>query len=161
MKQELGFNAFGERVFIDARGDLKIVNAVTGKSVFAPKRKVPIVQQRAPSLVEQVATELKKHPGVVATVNEATGDVQAYLSPVSPHAASFRSVTPDERTQLEAERKSLLQSMPNLVWRDRVLAERRIKEIQRALDVGRFDDESQKRHEERRDERRRERGERA
>ena len=135
------------------------MNALTGKSVFAPKKpKKAMVQQRAPSLTAEVDAELTKHADVVAYVNDQSGDVQTFLPPKAPTAASFRSLTAEERKTLEAERQQLIQGLRSLVWADRVRAELRIKEIQRALDVGRFDDESDRRHQERREERRRELG---
>jgi hypothetical protein len=160
MRQELGLNSFGERVYIDERGDLKVVDD-QGRSMLGlnnSRQKPVFVQQRAPTpprqgLAQQVQAELAKNPGLIASVDEQTGRVTRCMLP-----RPYYELTDAERASLEAERKALVQSLPRLRRTERRRAESRILELERSLARDRSGRESARRDGERVDERKREQG---
>lgn len=106
----------------------------------------------APSLAQQVESELKNHPGVGALVNEETGKVATFLAP-KPYFA----LSPEERTALETERDELIGSLPRLPWTQRIRASSRIRAIEGDLGRDRAGREAERRDVERENERRRQR----
>jgi hypothetical protein len=102
------------------------------------------------TLVNEIDTELDKHSGIGALVNETTGQVHVFASPVP-----YFGLTPAERTALETERNGLLASVSGggLRKRERRIAEDRIRRIESDLRRARSADESGRRTVERQDER--------
>lgn len=98
------------------------------------------------TLVNEVEAELKKYPGVIASVNEATGRVATFLAPVSPAATS---------KELQKQIDALVAALPKLKGGARSKADHKIRVLQRELRVALDREESERRHAERSGERQR------
>ena len=160
--RELGLNAFGERVWLDHAGNLRVDRRRQSSAPKTPSTKpkpTPAVQYRAPTLVEQVQAEVAKHPGVIASVNEETGHVTTVMVP-KPYYLTM-NLTPDERNALEAERKRLLFALRSMTPHERAKSMTRINVIEITLRTGRSNEEADRRKVERETQRKMERGEQA
>lgn len=111
-----------------------------------------LCEPRTPSLAQQVEAEIAQHPTAYALVNEATGAVATFVAP-----RPYFELTPEQRAALETERGELITSLPTLGLRDRILAESRLRAIEKDLGRDRSGRESTRRDAEREKERKRQR----
>jgi hypothetical protein len=112
----------------------------------------------AGSLTEQVKAELKKHPGMIAAVDEERRVVREYMMPRPYFERTANTLTPAERADLEKERDRLIDELPRLGWAARTRVQGRLDEVEGLLRSDRLDADVERRHQERGGERRREQG---
>ena len=102
----------------------------------------------------EVEAELKKNPGVVASLNESTGQAQAFALPVpywvaKNDAGGTGSLTASERDALISEHDALVTALPRLKKGERSKATTRINVIEGLLRRARATEESVRRNAER------------
>lgn len=116
------------------------------------------------TILNEVRAELKKHPGVIASVNTETGEARAFILPKpywetasnAPGDADF-SLTPEQVRALESERAALIGKLPSLGKADGAKARTRIGVIESELRRARSNDEAKRVDREREKERERQR----
>lgn len=99
------------------------------------------------TVVNEVEAELKKNPGVVASVNTETGEVRTFMAPkpyweVENDAGATGTLTESEVTALTKERDDLIAALPRLKKAERSKATTRINVIEGTLRRGRATEES-------------------
>ena len=97
--------------------------------------------------VNEVDTELKKHPGVVASVNTETGEVRTFMAPkpyweVENDAGDTGTLTASEVKALIREHDALVVALPRLKKAERSKATTRINIIEGLLRRQRATEES-------------------